>query len=531
VTGELYVGGVGVTRGYLGRPAFTAEKFVPDPFGGLPGARLYRTGDRIRWLEDGALEFLGRLDNQVKIRGYRVEIGEIEVTLISHEGVRQCVVLARDDHSGRRRLVAYVVPAISPAPSATELREYLMQRLPEHMTPTAFVFLEALPLTPNGKVNRERLPAPERATPDRAAARPRDSVETHLKQLWEEFLNVKNVSIRDDFFELGGHSLAAVTLTARLTKLYGAPIHVRTLFERPTIERMAEFLRQEVAVSPPSSVVPVQPRGDRRPFFCVHPGGGLVHCFVDLANHLGADQPFYALQSRGFDAGQEPAGSIEEMAANYVVGVRAIQPHGPYQIGGLSMGAAVAYEMARQLHEQSETVSLLALLDGSFNPHTPAPSVKSMDEELVAWEREYILNKAGEEAGILQETMSALDFEAMVSSYLAAAQLAGKVPSDVTVRQFTRFLRVYSSNVRALQYYRPQPYAGRITLFQSVSDGESTGAGAWAGLAAGGVEVYSFAGAHGAFIYEPGVSAMAMRLRACMDRPADFSTPIPSPKF
>jgi amino acid adenylation domain-containing protein len=520
VIGELYVGGAGVARGYLGQPALTAEKFVPDPFSGLPGARLYRTADRIRWLEDGVLEFLGRLDNQVKIRGYRIEIGEIEATLMSHEGVRQCVVLAREDRPRQHRLVAYVVPAITPAPSGTELREYLLQRLPEYMSPAAFVFLEALPLTPNGKVNRERLPAPERATPDRAAVRPRDSVETHLKQLWEEVLNVKNISICDDFFELGGHSLSAVNMTARLTKLYGVTIQVRTLFERPTIERMAEFLRQEVAVSPPSSVVPVQPRGDRRPFFCVHPGGGLVHCFVDLANHLGADQPFYALQSRGFDAGQEPASSIEEMAANYVVEIRAIQPHGPYQIGGLSMGAAVAYEMARQLHEQSETVSLLALLDGSFNPHPPTSSVKSVEEELMAWEREYILNKAREEAGIPRETMSALDFEIMVSSYLAAVQSAGKVPSDVTVKQFRRFLRVYSSNVRALQYYRPRPYAGRITLFQSVIDGESLGTSAWAGLAVSGVEVYSFAGAHGAFIYEPGVSTMAAQLRACMDRPA-----------
>ncbi len=519
VPGELHIGGTGLARGYLNQPGLTAEKFVPDPFSGRPGARMYRTGDRVRWLEAGRLEFLGRLDNQVKIRGYRIETGEIEAMLSLHQEVRQCVVLAREDQPGQQRLVAYVAPERSPAPSATELREHLLRSLPEHMVPAAFVFLAELPLTPNGKVNRGKLPVPGREAPDVAAVRPRDSIETHLKQLWEDVLGAQNVGIRDDFFVLGGHSLAAVTLTARLTRLYGAKIPVRTLFERPTIERMAEFLRQEVAVSPPSSVVPVQPRGDRPPFFCVHPGGGLVHCFVDLASHLGVGQPFYALQSRGFEAGQEPLGTIEEMAAVYAAEIRAVQPRGPYHLGGLSMGAAVAYEMARQLLAQCETVSLLALLDGSFNPDPPAPSAKPREEELLGWEREYLLNKAREEAGIPEEEMRQLDFDGAAARYLAAAQSAGKVPQDITVPQFRRFLRVYSTNVRALQFYRPQPYAGRVILFRA-SDGdgdERDNSPGWAGLAAGGVESYNFSGPHGAFIYEPGVRAFAERLRACID--------------
>ncbi|MBV9772681.1 MAG: amino acid adenylation domain-containing protein, partial [Gemmatimonadetes bacterium] len=241
--GELWIGGAGVARGYLGRPELTAEKFVPDTFSGEAGARLYRTGDRVRRRADGELEFLGRVDQQVKIRGFRVEPGEIESVLRAHPAVRDAAVTARDDAPGGRRLVAYLVLADS-APDAAALRTYLAGRLPEHMVPGAFVVLEALPLTPTGKVDRRALPAPTGAA---AAAReyvaPRTAEEELLAGIFAEVLRLERVGIHDDFFELGGHSLLATQVASRIETVFGTEVPLRLLFEAPTVAGLAPSVR------------------------------------------------------------------------------------------------------------------------------------------------------------------------------------------------------------------------------------------------------------------------------------------------
>jgi amino acid adenylation domain-containing protein len=249
VPGELYVGGVGVARGYLGRPGLTAEKFVPDPFGGETGGRLYRTGDRVRWSARGELEFLGRVDEQVKVRGFRVEPGEIEGALRRSAGVADCVVVAREDVPGEKRLVAYVVGGVE----AGVLREHLLRELPEHMVPAAYVRLERLPLTPNGKLDRRALPAPEGgAYARRGYEAPVGEVEEALAESWSELLGVERVGRWDNFFELGGHSLLIIKLIERMRRreLY---VEVGTLFTKPTLAELAE------AVSGHSPEVPVPP--------------------------------------------------------------------------------------------------------------------------------------------------------------------------------------------------------------------------------------------------------------------------------
>ena len=242
--GELYIGGVGVARGYLGRAALTAERFVPDPFGGEPGARLYRTGDRGRYRTDGNLEFLGRLDYQVKIRGFRVEPEEVEAVLAGHPAVREDVVIAREDTPGDRRLVAYVVPAADRAVGSEELRGFLQERLPESMVPSAFVLLDALPLTPNGKIDRRALPAPDYARPDLAEAfvAPRTPIEERVAAIWAAVLKLDRVGVHDDFFALGGHSLLATQVVARLRTAFGVELPLRGLFEAPTVAGLAERL-------------------------------------------------------------------------------------------------------------------------------------------------------------------------------------------------------------------------------------------------------------------------------------------------
>jgi aminoglycoside N3'-acetyltransferase/acyl carrier protein len=252
VIGELYAGGANVARGYLNRPALTAEKFVPDSFGPTPGGRLYRTGDLARYWPDGTLEYLGRIDHQVKVRGHRIELGEVEAVLREQAWVREAVVVAREETPGDTRLVAYVVPAREPAPTAGELRRFLKARLPEYMLPAAFVPLEALPLMPNGKVDRHALPPPEgsRLALDSGFVAPHDAYERQLTHLWEELLGVTPIGVHDDFFELGGHSLLAVQLFAQIEKQTGIRLPLATLFERPTIAHLANSLRQGEIVAP-----------------------------------------------------------------------------------------------------------------------------------------------------------------------------------------------------------------------------------------------------------------------------------------
>ncbi len=247
VPGELHVGGASLARGYLNRPELTADKFVPNPFSDAPGARLYKTGDLARYLPDGNLEYLGRLDHQIKMRGFRIELGEIEAVLGQHPAVRQAVVLAREETPGDTRLVAYVVPTREPAPTTGELRGFLKAKLPEYMIPSGYVILEALPLTPNGKVDRNVLPQPERGRPELESrfVAPHDAVERELTHIWQELLGVTPIGVQDDFFELGGHSLLAVQLCAQIDKRMGIRLALATLFERPTIAHLAYCLRHQ----------------------------------------------------------------------------------------------------------------------------------------------------------------------------------------------------------------------------------------------------------------------------------------------
>lgn len=239
-TGELYVGGAGVGRGYLNRPELTAERFLPDPFSDQPGARLYKTGDLARSREDGTLECLGRVDDQVKVRGYRIELGEIEATLASHPGVRSCAVLAREDEPGNKQLVGYLVPRESPL-AAEDLQTFLRAKLPEHMVPAYFVSLGSLPLTPNGKIDRKALPAPTAASdsPVRDPATAGTETEKALLEIWSDLLKKGGIGINDNFFELGGHSLLAIRALSRIRDVFEVELQIQVLFDYPTVAEIA----------------------------------------------------------------------------------------------------------------------------------------------------------------------------------------------------------------------------------------------------------------------------------------------------
>ena len=369
VAGELYTGGDGLARGYWNRPELTGEKFVLHQFTpDGPCQYLYRTGDMARYLPDGAIEFLGRKDDQIKIRGFRVELGEIEAALAKHSGVRECAVKSLGARAGETRLVAYFTSASKRHLKTNQLRAFLEERLPEYMVPSTFVQMEALPLTRNGKIDRHALPEPDRGRPDtgKKYASPRDAVELELTKIWESVLGVEPIGIEDRFFDLGGHSLLAVRVVARIEKAFGKKLPLVAIFVAPTIEKLAARIRDEMrgdGTAPETSVVALQPKGARPPIFFVHgAGGGMFWGYVNLARRLGSDQPSFGLSSRGLD-GRAEFGTIEEMAAQYINDLRAVQPRGPYYLGGYCFGGNVAYEMARQLDAQGEKVALLALLN------------------------------------------------------------------------------------------------------------------------------------------------------------------------
>jgi acyl carrier protein len=260
---------MGLARGYLKRPELTAEKFIPNPFSDEPGARLYRTGDQVRYLPDGNLEFLGRLDDQVKLRGFRIELGEIEAVLGQHEAVEQAVVMTREDTPGNPYLVAYLVTPQDPAPASAELRQLLRATLPDYMVPATFVWLEALPLTLHGKVDRRALPAPERTRPELANAYvgARTPVEEKLTEIVAQLLGVEKVGIYDNFFELGGHSLLATQAMSRIRAVFEVTLSLRHLFETPTVAGLAERIETihwvvQGAAMPPKTEVDDREEGE-----------------------------------------------------------------------------------------------------------------------------------------------------------------------------------------------------------------------------------------------------------------------------
>ncbi|HEX7294905.1 MAG TPA: amino acid adenylation domain-containing protein, partial [Pyrinomonadaceae bacterium] len=327
VPGELFVGGDGVARGYLHDPATTAERFVPDPFAGAYGERLYRTGDRVRYRADGSLEFLGRLDHQVKIRGYRIEAGEIESQLLDHPDVADAVVVAQP-HGSERRLLAYYSPANDRAVSGIELRNYLKERLPEYMVPVGFVSLDKLPITSSGKVNRSALAPYEAGTHLREQSiAPRTPVEQAIANIWKNILGVESVSVGDDFFELGGHSLLAVRLTSEIEKLYGKKIPLTALFQGATVERLAQMVGAQTAHDD-LTVFEIKKGNGRLPFFCVSVPNVNALGYVPLARYLPDEQPVHAVQSTFQKAWEDEysVDEVESLATEYIGAIRRLQP-------------------------------------------------------------------------------------------------------------------------------------------------------------------------------------------------------------
>jgi amino acid adenylation domain-containing protein len=365
MSGELYIGGMSLARGYHQRPDLTAERFIPNPLSSEPGARFYRTGDLARYRGDGAIEYIGRADYQVKLRGFRIEPGEIEAVLLQQPTIQQAITLIHKDVSGNQFLVAYLI-STGEQLSGEGLRTALKEVLPDYMVPTAFVYIDAFPLTPSGKVHRQALPAPDMSRTDiedDSYVAPTEIIHYQLLNIWEELQTVRPIGIRDNFFHLGGHSLLAARLIARIEQVFGTKISLSTLFAGPTIEDLTRVLQEQTQSGPRSPLIPVQMTGSKKPFFFLHGDwtGGAYYCFT-LARQAGPDRPFYVLEPFVFDDNQEIP-TIESLASSYLKLIRSVQPDGPYNLGGYCNGGVIAYEIAQQLQNQGEQVDFLALVD------------------------------------------------------------------------------------------------------------------------------------------------------------------------
>ncbi|HEY1528469.1 MAG TPA: non-ribosomal peptide synthase/polyketide synthase [Candidatus Angelobacter sp.] len=526
VAGELYVGGAGLAHGYLNRPELTAARFVPHPFGSEPGARLYRTGDLARQRETGSIEFLGRIDQQVKIRGYRVELGEIESMLQQHEAVRQAIVIVRQDEPGQKQLVAYVTGKQETEGLGRQLRSYLQERLPDYMVPAALVQLDELPLTSNGKVDRKTLPQPDQTSHDKNLyLPPRDRFELQLAQTWEELLRVQPIGVRESFFEIGGHSLLALRLITRIRKQFGYDLPLAELFRSPSIESLAMVLRRKYDSRPESSLVALQAKGKNRPLFFVHPVGGHVLCYMDLARSLGEAQPFYAFQSAGFSATPRLHRSVEDMAAYYLRELKAVHPQGPHFLGGWSFGGVVAFEMAQQLNSEGQKVSALVLMDCA----APLPSFQPADLEdsaRMAHFASILGGQFGKDLCLSAQELQAIAPEKRLDRVLEKAKNADVLPLDIETTELRRLYdNVFGPNLQALLNYRPRPYPDRIILLRA---GEQIHAEdplqaldltlGWNELAPGRVDVHKFPGNHFTLVREPNVQAVSACLKASLQR-------------
>jgi amino acid adenylation domain-containing protein len=358
--GEIFIGGAGVGEGYLNRPELNVERFMRDPFSVIPGARMYRTGDLGRIVNDKEIQCLGRIDHQVKIRGYRIELGEVEHALSKQNGIKDVVVLPKDE-----RLVAYVVQEDGANINFSEWQLALRTLLPEYMVPSSFVLLPKFPLSPNGKVDRNALEAMgnEIEKANRVYVPPRTEQEKQIASIWEEYLQVEKVGMKDDFFELGGTSIVAMQIMARIERETGKRLPLASLFTANTVEKLSVEMELDDQSISWDLLVPVKPTGNKPPVFIVNGLDMNVLMFNNIARNMDPDQPVYGFQPRGLNGLDEPFETLEDMAAEYIAALLGKDFPDGYALAGYSYGGVVAFEMARQLQAMGKKVKMLAMFD------------------------------------------------------------------------------------------------------------------------------------------------------------------------
>ncbi|MFE1744077.1 amino acid adenylation domain-containing protein [Coleofasciculus sp. H7-2] len=545
IYGEIAIRSKHIALGYWQKSELTQAAFFPDLQG--ENYRIYRTGDLGRLRTDGNLEFLGRRDFQVKIRGFRIELGEIEATLAQHPSVKETVVTASKEFSSDKRLIAYLVPHPELVPAAAELHTFLQDRLPNYMVPAAFVMLDALPLTPNGKIDRLALPAPDLIEQKSAETfvAPKNDLELRLAKIWEKVLGVQPIGIRDNFFELGGHSLVAVELFSQIKKIIGADIPIATLFQAPTVEKLADIISQEGWSTPWLSLVPIKPEGSQPPFF-FHGGAAEAMTWAGFGRQLPSDRPFYGLQLPALNGKATFQSSVEEIASICIKEIRSIQPNGPYFIGGHCFGGTIAFEIAQQLKAQGEEVSILALVD-AYAPKTVPNNKLFLGIRASYHYLDFLIYKTfyyhaeqlKQKNFIGQLTYLADWLQKKVGSKLTKSKSsatkkrnhnkpqpihqnsANPQSTDKFIPYEVRYLQAEKMNREVKAKYIPQVYPGCLLLFRANKQklewyfGEKLG---WEDLAAAGVEIHEIPGIFGNLFNAASMPFLVQEMKSVLDK-------------
>ncbi|MGW2324877.1 non-ribosomal peptide synthetase [Streptomyces sp. NPDC001700] len=495
--GELFIAGDGVGRGYLNRPELTAERFLPDRFGGGQGdgsgkALMYRTGDLVRMRPDGSVVYIGRTDHQVKLHGFRLELGEVEAALERSEDVAQAVAAVREDRPGDRRLVAYVTPAPGRVPDTATLRTSVADTLPLYMVPSAVVALEEFPLTPHAKIDRKALPAP--------VVEQTAMVETHLTQselmlsrLFAEVLGVEQVGPRDSFFDLGGSSVLAARLLARVRSEMDLDLPIRMLVESPTPAELSRRLTGEEPQDSFDVLLPLMTKGDARPLFCMRHLGGTAWCYGVLAQHFSLDYPIYGLQSHTFQEFDTPVDTIAAMAADYADRISGVQASGPYRLLGWSFGGILAHAVAAEFQKRGEEVEFL----GVFNIDPYLTEKEDRDEQGLI---ELILRINGKDLADYERPLryeDVAEFADMATNYA----WRGRKSAAET------FVGTMLTDLGAWREHRPEKYSGTMHFFAADPSpvAEAASSEAWEPYVAGEIVRHELGCVHEEMLSSPRV--------------------------
>ncbi len=528
--GEIHLRSPHLSGGYIGDYALTQERFIPNPFTHYSDDCLYRTGDLGRYLPNGTAVFAGRADRQIKIRGFRVEPGEIEHLLSQQSKIQQAVVIAKNGDVEHVQLIAYLVSTSDETFSLEAVKQAVRQTFPDFMVPSTFIQLDIIPLTPNGKIDFKALPEPQIADSQRQTkfVSPTNAVEEQLLSIWKKLLSIEKISIHDNFFELGGHSLLSIRLFNQLAEMFDKKLPLSVLFQAPTIKDLAEVIGSgETAVSS-TNIIPIQPNGTKPPVFLMHGFGGGVVGYGELARLLGTNQPVYGLQAEGFNGEGASDETVTMMAARYMEAIQTIQPTGPYYLGGYCYGGVVAYELARQLEAQGESINLVAIFEGYAplrgeqrvstwrSPYLMLNYIRNMPYWLAdylslgrkqMWQR--IQRKS---RNVVKRTLSRLGFS-------ANWQVTDVIDDASYIPPY--HYQLMQMHIRAMNSYSPERYQGGVTLFrvrsQSLSRTPDPKMG-WQKLANSGVTVHHIDGSHHNILEQPHVQSLAIELKKSLDK-------------
>lgn len=522
VPGELHIGGAGLARGYLDRPDLTAEKFIEVNLLGKI-ERIYKTGDLAKWQNDGNIEFLGRIDHQIKLRGFRIELGEIEAVLLKHPAIKEVIVNLHKTENNQQ-LVAYVTGELIDDLSQ-QLKQHLKTHLPDYMIPSQIIRLDEFPLTPNGKIDRQALPLPDHKLQSLYEA-PRNNIEQQLTEIWSLIVECEKISIHDNFFDLGGHSILAIKLLNEIQKNFNQELSLTSLFQNPTIAQLAQQLSQFEVQPSISELLVLQPSGQKISIFCVAGSNGHAFYFRDFAMNFADEHPVYGLETPGRDGSHSLPISVEDHASSLIKTLQQKQPKGPYILIGYSSGCSVALEMAFQLEQQGEIISLLGIFDAGLVAN-PDYITKRSDLDWIWNMIERIEAVKGISLGLNYEQLAAQSDD-QKRWYLAAEALYhhNVLPEHSTLSLLRTNLEVMKRVTLNYAAYQPNfVISAPIVLFraqdvkeivvqehQAMSHYQQSDWG-WQPYSNKPVQVISVPGNHGQMLYEPNVKILADQLK------------------